>query len=296
LTYYATGGQQWMTNNSTATKMLLDASGNLGIGTSSPTDSIGYGRALDIQSATGAALYLRDSDAPTTQYGFIAYDGNDNGLKINNENSSGFIRFNTAGTERIRILSGGNTEIYNSLSVGDTITSNTRLSVKGGDATSSNFGLVVNNNAQLTFAVRNDGLINTGLNTYSPYNFSITGRDVYVNSSGELGYLSSVRESKININNIENVDWLLNLNPVSFNKRKKDEEGNYTDDFYNQLDYGLIAEEAELINEQICFYDETEDGKIIRGVSYSKLITPILKLVQEQQAQIDELKAKILSL
>ena len=39
-----------------------------------------------------------------------------------------------------------------------------------------------------------------------------------------MGYLSSVRESKININNIENVDWLLNLNPVSFNKRKKDEE------------------------------------------------------------------------
>jgi hypothetical protein len=32
LTYYATGGQQWMTNNSTATKMLLDASGNLGLG------------------------------------------------------------------------------------------------------------------------------------------------------------------------------------------------------------------------------------------------------------------------
>ena len=32
LTYYATGSQQWLTNNSTTTKMLLDVSGNLGLG------------------------------------------------------------------------------------------------------------------------------------------------------------------------------------------------------------------------------------------------------------------------
>jgi hypothetical protein len=88
--------------------------GNVGIGTTSPTDTIGYGRALDIQSSTGAVIYLRDSDAPTTQYGFIAYDGNDNGLKLNNENSSGFIRFNTAGSERMRIFSDGNTFIGSS--------------------------------------------------------------------------------------------------------------------------------------------------------------------------------------
>jgi hypothetical protein len=84
------------------------------------------------------------------------------------------------------------------------------------------------------------------------------------------------------------------LNPVSFNKRKKDENQNYTDEFYNELDYGLIAEEAELINDQICFYDETEEGKIIRGVSYTKLITPMLKMIQQQQEQIEELKALII--
>ena len=32
LTFYSTGSQQWMTNNSGTTKMLLDASGNLGLG------------------------------------------------------------------------------------------------------------------------------------------------------------------------------------------------------------------------------------------------------------------------
>jgi hypothetical protein len=88
-------------------KMRLDSAGNLGLGVT-PSDTIGYGRAFDIGSSTGAAIYLRDTDAPTTQYGFIAYDGNDNGLKINNQNSGGFIRFSTAGSERARIDASGN--------------------------------------------------------------------------------------------------------------------------------------------------------------------------------------------
>jgi hypothetical protein len=88
--------------------------GNVGIGTSSPTDTIGYGRALDIQSSTGAVVYLRDSNAPTTQYGFLAFDGTDNGLKLHNANSSGFLRFDTNATERLRITSAGNVGIGNS--------------------------------------------------------------------------------------------------------------------------------------------------------------------------------------
>jgi hypothetical protein len=89
----------------------VDGEGNVGIGTSSPTDTIGYGRALDIQSSTGAVVYLRDSNAPTTQYGFLAFDGSDNGLKLHNANSSGFLRFDTNATEKMRITSAGNVGI-----------------------------------------------------------------------------------------------------------------------------------------------------------------------------------------
>jgi hypothetical protein len=94
--------------------------GNVGIGTSSPTDTIGYGRALDIQSSTGAVVYLRDSNAPTTQYGFLAFDGSDNGLKLHNANSSGFLRFDTNATEKMRITAAGNVGIGTTTSSYDT--------------------------------------------------------------------------------------------------------------------------------------------------------------------------------
>jgi hypothetical protein len=56
-----------------AERMRLTSAGLLGLGTSSPADTNSFGNALDIQSATGAGLYLRESDA-TSSYGLVAAD------------------------------------------------------------------------------------------------------------------------------------------------------------------------------------------------------------------------------
>ena len=90
-------------------KMRIDSSGNVGIGTGSPSDTAGFGTTLDIQGTTGGILYLRDSSSPTTQYGYIGYYGQGTErLDISNANSSGTIRLSTAGTERMRLDSNGN--------------------------------------------------------------------------------------------------------------------------------------------------------------------------------------------
>jgi hypothetical protein len=251
--------------------------------------------------------YISNADwiiagASTTDFGVTAVNNlilgtaSTERLKISN---TGVLTHNASSVSTIVL--GASTNYTNISSGGYGATLYMNGATRGGTTTTANGAVVLATDAAfyvtdsstntIKFQVRGDGLVATGVSSYSPYNFSLTGRDCYINSSGELGYLSSVRESKININNIENIDWLLNLNPVSFNKRKKDEEGKFTDEFYNELDYGLIAEEAELINNQICFYDETESGKIIRGISYTKLITPLLKLVQELKAEFDAYKA-----
>jgi len=140
--------------------------------------------------------------------------------------------------------------------------------------------------------IRADGVIFAS----SIYNTSISGttRSVSVRDDGALGYVSSTRESKINISSLEDLEWVNKLNCVSFNYRKKDNDGNYTNDYYNSLNYGLIAEDVEKINKELVFYDIKEDGELkLAGVHYDKLIIPLLKMVQEQQAQIEELKAMI---
>jgi hypothetical protein len=120
-------------------------------------------------------------------------------------------------------------------------------------------------------------------------------RTLYIESgTGGLGGISSIRASKKNIQNIENVDWVYQLNPVTFNYRKKDEDGNYTDESYDELFYGLIAEDTEPIADFLVNYNEKEDGtKEMAGIEYMRLITPMLKAIQEQQAQIEELRQLI---
>jgi hypothetical protein len=129
----------------------------------------------------------------------------------------------------------------------------------------------------------------------SVYNTTVggTNRDLFVDDAGVIGYVSSVRESKTNIESLNDVNWVLELDPVKFNRRKKDEEGNYIEEAYSEIEYGLIAEEVETIAPEICFYDEVGEGQELRGVHYHKLITPMLKLIQEQQKTIDELKTRI---
>ena len=116
-------------------------------------------------------------------------------------------------------------------------------------------------------------------------------RTLYIASDGELGGISSIRASKTNIKQL-NSNWLMQLNPVSSNYRKKDEEGNYTNEHYEELFYGLIAEETELVNKEICTYN----GDELVGIEYSKLVPVLVKAIQEQQALITALTARITAL
>ena len=120
-----------------------------------------------------------------------------------------------------------------------------------------------------------------------------TNRDLYIDSTGLIGYVSSTRESKILIEDIRDTEWLMNLKPKTYHRRKKNDKGEYTDEFYDELEYGLIGDEAVNVNPELCFYDETDTGKVLRGIHYSKLIVPLLHQVQRQGNLIKSLTAEI---
>lgn len=128
------------------------------------------------------------------------------------------------------------------------------------------------------------------------YADTVTGRDLYIASDGQLGYVSSTRASKTNIQDLSDVSWLYSLNPVSFQYRVKNEDDTYSDEAQPQPEYGLIAEDVELVNPDLVFYDETENGRELRGIQYSRLIAPLLKAIQEQQSLITDLTARVAEL
>jgi hypothetical protein len=96
------------------------------------------------------------------------------------------------------------------------------------------------------------------------YNTSIGGgRDVYISNLGILGYQSSSRRYKENIQTLNNCEWFYNLRPVSFN---------YKTDSLKSNQYGLIAEEVEQVNDKLVFYNQKGE---VESVHYDQL-TPIL--------------------
>ena len=259
-------------------QVYKDASGNMGIGTSSPTNR------LQLSSTGNPGLVFDGTNQGTdlkririvTQ---IAAAGD---FAIQSMNDAGSVK-----STNLYIDSSGN------LLVGTT-SGNGRVHVKGASATSSDHSIFcVNSSASTSFSVRNDGYINTGLLAVSPYNYSATGRAAILDSAGGFGYLASVRAAKTNIENLSDISWAYNLNPVKFNYRKKDENNQFTDAFEAEKYYGLIAEEVEQVNKELCFYDN--DGTL-RGVSYDKLTSVLLKAIQEQQAIITALTTRITAL
>ena len=91
-------------------RLRIDSSGNVGIGTTgNDIDSIG--RALNIASSTGGAIYLQDTDSPTTKFAAISYNGGTAALQIHAHHSASYIDLGTNGTERLKITADGDIAI-----------------------------------------------------------------------------------------------------------------------------------------------------------------------------------------
>jgi hypothetical protein len=266
------------TNNTT--RMTITSGGNVGIGTSTPRNKLDVSGSIFV--AGGSQIQITGNSGATG----LQLIGQDSDISLVGTMSAQALVFRTDSTERMRITSGGDVFVgFSGSAAGQ------RLRTQGASATGSDYAFVAANSTTASlFFIRNDGFILTGSAAASPYNLSTTGRSAVIESNGALGYLVSTRESKANIKSIENVDFVNQLNPVSFNYRKKDYDTNtFTNELYDNITYGFIADEVEKVNKDLVFY--TTDGKLA-GVEYNNMIAILTKAIQELSAQVEELKNK----
>ena len=271
---------------SSTERLRITAAGNVGIGITTPSAKLDLGSNFGTAGTINKISLYNTGTTPTYGFGISAAQ-----LDYVSVNDHVFYTGATLG-ERMRITSTGTVNILNDCGVGGAGDTGTRLVVYGKDSTSSNNAFLVFNSASTDlFLVRNDGLFRTGTAASSPYNNSQTGRTPILASNGTLGYLVSTRESKANIESIKSIDFINQLNPVQFNYRKKDDKTNtFTDEVEDNITYGFIADEVEVVNKDLAFYNE--DGSLA-GVEYNSMIAILTKAVQEQQAIITSLQDRL---
>jgi hypothetical protein len=177
------------------------------------------------------------------------------------------------------------------LAVNNTVQGNIYFNEAGGYLT---FGTAASGSAQ----VERMRIGPTGAIRFSNvYGVTVTTpRNMFIDASGNVGGISSIRASKTNIASMPDANWVLDLNPVTFNYRKKDEDGNFTEDFDSEKMYGLIAEDAAEVNSDICIYNEVDGQQVLASIHYDRLIGPIIKVLKDQQAMIEALQAKVTEL
>ncbi len=115
--------------------------------------------------------------------------------------------------------------------------------------------------------------------TYSD-TVGVTNRDLYVDNAGTIGYVSSSLRYKNNVKNINNIAWLYQLRPVSFEYKK----------YPGAKQEGLIAEEVQQVNPAYVSYDAQGRPET---VSYGNLVTPLIQSAKEQEAAIVDMNEEI---
>jgi hypothetical protein len=123
------------------------------------------------------------------------------------------------------------------------------------------------------------------------YEQSVSGRDVYVNSNGTVGYSSSSERYKEEIQPLTvSASEILKLTPVTYRyKESALEEGSD-----RPIEVGLIAEQVSALGfDEIVYFGK--DG-LPEGIQYSRIPMYLLNVCKEQQTQIDSLEARLAAL
>ena len=289
--YVQTGGEHRWRNAASGTAgnaitftqaMTLDASGNLGIGITSPNSYANY-KTLSVFGTNGGEFDM--GDGTTTRLNFYTTSSS----VVLNAVGAIPLTFGTNGTERARIDSSGN------LLVGST-TANAKLYVESTASTAGTF-VLVSNGSFTNNVLRLDCSRNTQNSTYNFLECTVPGisNRLFIRDSGNVVNVNNsygaISDAKLKENIVDASPKLADLMQV------KVRNFNMIGETAKQL--GVVAQELETVFPSMIDEapDKDAEGNVLetttKSVKYSVFVPMLIKALQEQQALIQSLKARL---
>lgn len=264
----AVGSRNLTFDTNSTERMRIDSSGNVGIGTSSPSDP------LHIERSTTVALKLARTGvsdlrilSSTAAVGNVI-DAEDNTLTLRTSTAEAMI-FDTNDTERMRIDSSGNLLVAKTAS--NFGTSGFQVASDG----TCGFGVNKANNSGENAVFNRD----TGYGTHISFRFNNSEKGSISTNGSNVAYnTSSDARLKEVTGSARGLEVINALNPVAYNWKAD-----------GKADEGLIAQEVEEIVPNAVSKNEEEYYQM----DYSKLVVHLVKGMKEQQEQIESLKSEI---
>ena len=270
--------------------MTLDASGNLGIGTTSPLARFGVNATNQVVDSFGIASFNTTDTQAANKGGQITLGGVVTGttqtvfgaIAGRKESSTsgeykGYLQFSTINgssvAEAARIDSSGNF-LVNTTSAAAKIYAVGGASQQAIRGDQSNAGVA---------AIYGTSSVNgsTGYCAYFTNSGSSTG--LYISNTAAWQSTSDAR-LKTDVKDLDSTAKLLQLRPVDYLWKSQE-----TSDEPTKRNLGFIAQEVKEVFPELV--GVSPDGMF--SVEYTGLIAPLVKAIQEQQALIQSLKARL---
>jgi hypothetical protein len=261
--------------------LRIASTGNVGIGTASPIDKLNVN--------AGGVTFTGSLSAPTnTSVGSlqIGYDGTQGIIRTWQSSpllisTYNYQAFETNGTERMRITSGG-VVLVNQTALSDANTG-TKMQVA--------CDMLVTGSLAGYFFENRSGGVTSNTNWYGWYatagtvflwNGSANAASINP-STGIYTPLSDENKKKDFEESTIGLNEVLNLKPTLYRMKDDESEG--------EKELGFIAQEVKEFIPQAYVEGGEEDAKFI-GLNYNAIVAALVKSVQELKAEIDSLKTK----
>ena len=259
---------------STAARVRIDSSGNVGIGTDDPRVVSNY-TILGINNSSGSAIDFELGEALKTTM------TQSSGQFEINVSADLPLLFKTNNTERARITSAGN------ISLGANTTSNIETDIlitMTGNGTHADHYFEVGPH----YTADNPNF----------YTINESGVGVYITHGGNSWSAHSDERIKENITSLENVlPDLQNVRCVKYNLKGQTETkiGFIAQDWQDKFPE-IVNESSEQVIESdgsLSFNTKSESTTKVKAMSYTETIPVLLKAIQELSAKNDALEARI---